>query len=185
MPPHLTFDKKMKKIFSIAIVVSTISLFTARGAEDPRFTDGNLGVQNSYLEGISESVLKAFDRKGWLLRGLQGVNKIGTAYVVSGFVTLDEVEKPITDKDFERLNNFFEPFIVKQIEEFEKNGQELRSRTNSFPLNSQAKGYTNNKLPTMRYTLASDESDFFHMILTFSERTDNRLVVNFTIVTTP
>ncbi len=129
--------------------------------------------------------MKAFDRSGWSLRGLEGVHRGGETYVVSGFVSLDEIQEPVTEKGFERISGFLEPFVQAQIDFYEKKGLTVRSRENAFPLPGYAKGYTNDEIPRMTYIISGEKSDLFFMDLTFAERKDNHLVVSFTVVAVP
>lgn len=175
----------MKPIIHLAFALLILPVHVSRAGEDPRFASGNLGVENSYLEGIAEVAMKAFGRSGWSLRGLEGVNKVGETYVVSGFVTLDEIQEPVTEKDFERISGFFEPFLQGQIDLYEKKGLAVRSRHNGFPLPDYAKGYTKNAIPRMTYILSGEKTDLFLLDLTFSEREDNHLVIGFTIAAVP
>jgi hypothetical protein len=175
----------MKPTICTAILLALLPLQSSQAEEDPRFVLGNLGVENSYLKEFSEIVLKAFDRSGWSLSGLEGVRQIGGAYVVSGFVSLDEIQEPITEKDFERINGYFDSFIQAQIDLYEKKGLTVRSRQNDFPLASSAKGYTKNEIPRMTYIISGEKTDLFLMDITFAERQDNHLVIGFTIVTVP
>jgi hypothetical protein len=175
----------MKQTICTAILLALLTLQDSRAAEDPRFTSGNLGVENAYWKEFAATVLKAFDRSGWSLSGLEGVRKVGGTYVISGFVSLDEIKEPITEKDFERINSYFEPFIQSQIELYKNNGFEITSTQNDWPLPSHAKGYTKDKLPRMTYVISGTKEDLFLMDVRFSERKDDHLVVGFTIVAVP
>ncbi len=181
----MTFDKNMKHTICIAILFALLSLQGLHAEEDPRFTLGNLGVENSYLKEFSEIVLKAFDRSEWSLSGLEGVREIGEAYVVTGFVSLEEIQDPITEKDYERISAYFDPFIQAQIDFYEKKGLTVRSKQNAFPLPNNAKGYTKNDIPRMTYIISGEKTDLFLMDITFAERQENHLVIGFTIVTVP
>lgn len=166
----------------------TISLFLAiqysHGEEDPRFASGNLGVENSFLKGMYDVALKAFDREGGALRGVV-VRKVAGTYIVSGFVTLDEVKEPVTEKDFERINKCFEPFIQAQMDIYKKRGVHISSIQNDFPLPATAKGYTKKEVPKMAYILSGEKDDLFCMEVTFSERKEEHLVISFTIIAAP
>jgi|GEM_PF-6310070 len=175
----------MKHILGAVLLSLVLPLPASRGEEDPRFVSGNLGVENSYLEEISEAVLQAFDRRGWSLRGLEGVHKVGGVYVVAGFVALDEVKEPVTEQDFERINGYFEPFIQAQMDFYRNRGSAIASRQNDFPLPAHAKGYKRNELPRMSYILSGESGDLFYLSITFSEKMDDHLVVAFTIVAVP
>jgi hypothetical protein len=175
----------MKHIICTAILFALLPLPNSKAEEDPRFALGNLGVENSYLKDFSNIVLKAFDRRGWSLSGLEGVREIDGAYVVSGFVSLDDIREPITEKDFDRLSVYFDPFIQAQIDFYEKKGLAVRSRENAFPLPGNAKGYTKNRIPRMTYILSGEKTGLFMMDITFTEKQDNHLVIGFTIVAVP
>jgi len=175
----------MKHILCAIALLLLLAVQRSHGEEDPRFTSGNLGVENSYLKGVSDVILKCFNREGWSLRGLESVRKVGGAYVVTGFITLDEIKEPVTEKDFERINKSFEPFIQVQIDLYKKKGIPISSIQNDFPLPGSAEGYTKNELPRMAYVLSGEKDDLFCMDITFSERKEDHLVINFTIVAVP
>ncbi len=155
------------------------------GAEDPRFADCTRGTDNSYFTGMTASVLKAFGRTDASLRSFKGINKVSGAYVVSFSVALNGIKEPITEKDFKRLDGFFEPFMQDQIKALESSGAQITSRRNDFPLPASADGYTKDDLPTMVYGLSGEKEDLFYMKVTFSERSDDHLVVDITIVASP
>jgi hypothetical protein len=175
----------MKLIICAIAILLLLPVHLSQGEEDPRFTSGNLGIENSYLKGVSDLILKCFNREGWSLRGLESVRKVGGVYVVTGFITLDEIKEPVAEKDFERINKSFEPFIQAQIDLYKKKGIPISSIQNDFPLPSSAKGYTKNELPRMAYVLSGEKDDLFCMDITFSERKEDHLVINFTIVAVP
>ena len=145
-------------------------------AEDRRFVD--LGTKNSYMEGITEAVLKAFDRKAWSFGLLNGVHKVGESYVVNGTVALDGVKEPVTKNDFERLKTFFEPFIKSQMDVIQKKGGKTMSRSDTLLAPVYAEGSAKNMLPTMQYRLSGEKGDLFWLTITFADRKDNHLVVN-------
>jgi len=175
----------MKHIISAIAILLLLPFHRSHGEEDPRFTSGNFGVENSFLKGMYEVTVKAFDREFAALRGLEVVRKVGGAYVVTGFITLDEIKEPVTEKDFERINKSFQPFIQAQIDLYKKKGIRISSIQNDFPLPESAEGYQKNELPRMAYVLSGEKDDVFCMDITFSERKDEHLVVNFTIVAVP
>jgi hypothetical protein len=178
----------MKALIHVLCVAGVVLFRPVRAVgaeEDPRFVAGNAGTENAYMDGFADVILKAYGRAGWKLRGLEGVHKVGGVHVVSGFVTLDDIADPVTEKDFARLEEFFEPFILKQMEACQRKGMEVVSRSNGYPLPAHAKGYMNNRLPTMAWSLSGVAGDLFHMSVTFSERKDDHLVVRFTIVAVP
>ena len=174
----------MKHLICSVIISLFLGIQYSHGEEDPRFASGNLGVENSFLKGMYEVALKAFDREGGALRGVV-VRKVAGTYVVTGFVTLDEIKEPVTEKDFERIHKSFEPFIQAQVAHYKKKGAHISSIQNDFPLPSSAKGYTKNEVPKMAYILSGEKDDLFCMEITFSERKEDRLVINFTIVAVP
>jgi hypothetical protein len=175
----------MKHLICAVTIPLFLSIQHSHGEEDPRFASGNLDVENSFLKGMYEVTLKAFDREFGAYRGLGGVRKVAGTYVVTGFVTLDEIKEPVTEKDFERIHKSFEPFIQAQVDHYKKKGVHISSIQNDFPLPSSAKGYTKNELPKMAYVLSGEKDDLFCMEITFSERKENHLVMNFTIVAVP
>ena len=172
----------------IICAVSVLLLSPApqlQAEEDARFVSGNLGVENAYLNQVTDAILKAFDRKAWSLRGLESVRKAAGTYVVSGFVTLDEVKEPVTEKDFARISKCFEPFIEAQMDLLKKKGLTIHSIHSDFPLPAHAKGYTEKEIPKMSYVVSGENDDLFCLDLTFSERKADHTVVSFTIVTVP
>ena len=175
----------MKTILYSVTIAILLQFQPARGVEDPRFADCTKGTQNSYFTGMSETVLKAFGRTDAALRSFEGINKVGGAYMISFSVSLAEVAEPITEKDFKRFDEFFDPFIRTQVEAFKKNGVKMTSRSSSFPLPAYAKGYTKDQLPTMVYKISGESSDLFVMKITFSDRKENYLIVDFTLVVVP
>lgn len=134
---------------------------------------------------MTEAVLKAFGRRDAALRSFEGISKVGGAYMISFSVSLADVVEPVTEKDFERFDEFFEPFIKSQVESIAKNGTKITSRSSSFPLSESAKGYTKDELPKMVYKISGENSDLFVMKITFSDRKDNHLIVDFTVVVVP
>lgn len=175
----------MKHIICTSVLLAVLPLQDSRAVEDPRFVSGNLGVENAYLREFAAIVLKAFDRSGWSLSGLEGIRKVGGTYVISGFVSLDEIKEPVTEEDFDRINSYFGPFIQAQIEFYKNKGFEIASTQNDWPLPSYAEGYTKNKLPGMTYVISGEKEDLFLMDVVFAERMDDHLVVRFTIVAVP
>ena len=175
----------MKTLFYTLAAAAIFQFQHAYGADDPRFTDGTKGIMNSYFVGMTDSILKAFGRADASFRSFKGINRVGGAYVISFSVALDSVKEPVTEKDFKRMDEFFEPFIQDQIKSIELKGTKITSRSNEFPLPSSAKGYSKDDLPTMVYRLSGEKDNLFYMKVTFSERRDDHLVVEVTIVTTP
>ena len=153
------------------------------GAEDRRFV--NLGIKNSYMEGMSEAILKAFDREAWSYCALNGVHKVGEAYVINGTVTLDGVKEPATESDFERLKKVFGPFVKSQLNVVKQKGGETISISDTLLAPVYAEGRAKNRVPTMQYRIAGEKDDLFWMTITFSNRKDDHLVVDFTIVAVP
>ena len=152
-------------------------------AEDRRFVD--LGIKNSYMEGISKAILKAFDREAWSFCSLNGVHKVGESYVVNGTVTLDGVKEPATEADFERLKKVFGPFVKSQLNVVKQKGGKTISISDTLLAPVYAEGSAKNRLPTMQYRIAGEKDDLFWMTITFSNRKDDHLAVDFTIVAVP
>ncbi len=169
-----------KTIIKFLLIVLTLQMQQAFGAsEDPRFlVPTNPRVENSYMKSASEIMMKIFNRKSCALQSLKEIKKVGGTYIVSLSVALDGIKTPVTEKDFERFNEFFQPFIKAQIALYKSKGKKISSINNSFSTDGD---YTKNNLPTMTYILSGEESELFFMKVTFSERRGDYLVADFTL----
>ena len=169
-----------KTIIKALLIALSLQMHQAFGAsEDPRFLiPTNPRVENSYLKGASEIMMKLFNRKTCALQSLNEIKKVGSTYIVSLSVALDDVKIPVTEKDFERFNEFFQPFIKEQIALYKSKCKKISSINNSF---STDEDYTKNSLPTMTYILSGEESELFFLKVTFSERRGDFLVADFTL----
>jgi hypothetical protein len=169
-----------KTLFKVAMFALTLQFQQALGAsEDPRFLiPTSPRVENSYMKGASEIMMKIFSRKTCALQSLNEIKKVGSTYIVTLSVALEDVKTPVTEKDFERFNEFFQPFIKEQIALYKSKGKKISSIDNSFSTDGD---YTKNRLPTMTYILSGEESELFFLKVTFSERRGDYLVADFTL----
>ena len=176
----VAFEEMKKTIIKALLIALSLQMHQAFGAsEDPRFLiPTNPRVENSYLKGASEIMMKLFNRKTCALQSLNEIKKVGSTYIVSLSVALDDVKIPVTEKDFERFNEFFQPFIKEQIALYKSKCKKISSINNSF---STDEDYTKNSLPTMTYILSGEESELFFLKVTFSERRGDFLVADFTL----
>ena len=129
-------------------------------------------------------MMKAFGCKGWELMNIQKVTKVGSVHVVDFSIAFKPKPAipPVTEKDFERLKGFIEPFFEGQAELYKKAGKDLSSISYSFPQPSSAEDYTRVKLPTMFFSIDGKDTNWFLMKVSFTERKDDVLVIQFTIV---
>lgn len=172
----------MKPILSAITLLCLISsLGFAEESKDPRFVNGH---KNVYVEELSDVMMKAFGCKGWELVSLEKASQVGNAHFVDFSIALkpEPAIPPVTEKDFEKLKGFIDPFFKGQVELYKKAGKEISSTSYSFPLPEHAEGYTKNKLPTMFFSIDGKDTDLFLMKVSFTERKDDVLVILFTIV---
>ncbi|MGL5020227.1 MAG: hypothetical protein ACRDBP_18975 [Luteolibacter sp.] len=171
----------MKPILSAITLLCLISsLGFAEESKDLRFTNG---PKNVYVEELSDVVAKAFKGKRGLLN-LQKVAQVGNAHFVDFSIAFrpEPAIPPVTEKDFEKLKGFIDPFFKGQVELYKKAGKEISSTSYSFPLPEHAEGYTKDELPTMFFSIDGKDTDLFLMKVSFTERKDDVLVILFTIV---
>ena len=172
----------MKRIISVTTLLCLIPfLGFAEESQDPRFKND---FDNFYVKELTESMKKAFGCKGWKLLSIKKVTKVGSAHVVDFSIALEPKPAipPVTEKDFERLKGFIEPFFKGQVELYKKAGKELSSINYSFRLPSSAEDYTKDTLPTMFFSIDGKDTNWFLMKVSFTERKDDVLVIQFTIV---
>ena len=172
----------MKRILSIITLLYLIPVLAfSEESQDPRFK--NTG-ENLYVKELTDGMMKAYGCKGWELMNLQKVTRVGTTHFVDFSIALKPKPAipPVTEKDFEKLKGFIEPFFKGQVEFYKKAGKDLSSISYSFPLPSSAKDYTKDELPTMFFSINGKDSNWFLMKVAFTERKDDILVIQFTIV---
>ncbi|MEO8616954.1 MAG: hypothetical protein ABI600_17575 [Luteolibacter sp.] len=152
----------------------------AEESEDPRFKNGD----NLYEKELTNGMMKAFGCKGWELVDIQKVTKVGSTHIVDFSIALkpEPAIPPVTEKDFEKLKEFIEPFFKGQVELYKKAGKDVSVIGYSFPTPSYAKDYTKDELPTMFFSIDGKDTNWFLMKVAFTERKDDVLVIQFTIV---
>lgn len=172
----------MKQILSTIILLALIpSLGFSKESQDPRF---KIAGDNLYVKGLSEGMQKAYGCKGWESLNVKNVTKVGNVHVVDFSIALkpDPAIPPVTEKDFEKLKGFIEPFFKGQVESYKKAGKSVSIIGYGFSPPDTAKGYTNNELPTMFFSIDEKETNLFLMKVSFTERKGDVLVIQFTIV---
>jgi hypothetical protein len=174
----------MKRILSsIALLCLISALGFAEESKDPRFRNGP-GNTNTYVKELSDGMMKAFGCKGWEFLNLQKVAQVGNAHFVDFSIALkpEPAIPPVTEKDFEKLKGFIDPFFQAQVALYKKAGKEISYTSYSFPLPEYADGYTDDELPTMFFSIDGKDTNLFIMKVSFTERKNDVLVILFTIV---